>query len=75
MRRLDGLTNLEPKERVVRPGASPPSHEMRRRESTASWRRTPREIADKLIEGIPIGCFPNLYKALAGAKIDQVITL
>lgn len=34
-----------------------------------------REIADKLIEGIPIGCFPNLYKALAGAKIDQVITL
>lgn len=34
-----------------------------------------REIADKLIEGVPIGCFPNLYKALSGAKIDQVITL
>ncbi len=34
-----------------------------------------RSIADKLIEGIPIGCFPDLYKALAGAKIDQVITL
>ena len=34
-----------------------------------------REIADKLIEGIPIGCFPDLYKALSGAKIDQVITL
>lgn len=33
-----------------------------------------REIADKLIEGVPIGCFPNLYKALSGAKIDQVIT-
>jgi hypothetical protein len=34
-----------------------------------------RAIADKLIEGIPIGCFPDLYKALAGAKVDQVITL
>lgn len=34
-----------------------------------------RNIADKLIEGIPIGCFPNLYGALAGAKVDQVITL
>jgi sulfur relay (sulfurtransferase) complex TusBCD TusD component (DsrE family) len=34
-----------------------------------------RGIADKLIEGVPIGCFPNLYTALAGAKIDQVITL
>jgi sulfur relay (sulfurtransferase) complex TusBCD TusD component (DsrE family) len=34
-----------------------------------------RNIADKLIEGIPIGCFPDLYQALAGAKIDQVITL
>jgi hypothetical protein len=34
-----------------------------------------RAIADKLIDGIPIGCFPDLYKALAGAKIDQVITL
>jgi hypothetical protein len=34
-----------------------------------------RAIADKLIDGIPIGCFPDLYKALAGARIDQVITL
>jgi len=34
-----------------------------------------REIADKLIEGIPIGCFPDLYKALSGATVDQVITL
>jgi sulfur relay (sulfurtransferase) complex TusBCD TusD component (DsrE family) len=34
-----------------------------------------RGIANRLIEGIPIGCFPDLYRALAGAKIDQVITL
>ena len=34
-----------------------------------------RDIADRLIEGIPIGCFPDLYQALAGAKVDQVITL
>ena len=34
-----------------------------------------REIADKLIDGIPIGCFPDLYAALGGARIDQVITL
>jgi len=34
-----------------------------------------RAIADKLIEGIPIGCFPDLYKALSGVKLDQVITL
>jgi hypothetical protein len=34
-----------------------------------------REIADRLIEGIPIGCFPDLYRALAGARVDQVITL
>jgi hypothetical protein len=34
-----------------------------------------RAIADRLIEGIPIGCFPDLYGALAGAKLDQVITL
>ncbi|HEX8908139.1 MAG TPA: SaoD/DsrE family protein [Anaeromyxobacteraceae bacterium] len=34
-----------------------------------------REIADKLIEGVPIGCFPDLYEALAGVKVDQVITL
>ena len=34
-----------------------------------------REIADKLIEGASIGCFPDLYKALAGNMPDQVITL
>jgi len=34
-----------------------------------------RSIADRLIEGIPIGCFPDLYRALSGAKVDQVITL
>jgi hypothetical protein len=34
-----------------------------------------RDIADKLIEGVPIGCFPDLYKALSGNMPDQVITL
>ena len=34
-----------------------------------------RSIADRLIEGIPIGCFPDLYKALSGNMPDQVITL
>jgi hypothetical protein len=34
-----------------------------------------REIADKLIAGVPIGCFPDLYKALASNMPDQVITL
>lgn len=34
-----------------------------------------RNIADKLFDGIPIGCFPDLYKGLSGVKIDQVITL
>ncbi len=34
-----------------------------------------RDIADRLFEGIPIGCFPNLYAALAGNMPDQVITL
>jgi hypothetical protein len=34
-----------------------------------------RSIADKIIDGIPIGCFPDLYQALSGAKVDQVITL
>jgi len=33
-----------------------------------------RDIADELIEGIPIGCFPDLYRALSGAKVDEVIT-
>lgn len=34
-----------------------------------------RDIADRLFEGVPIGCFPNLYAALAGNMPDQVITL
>ena len=34
-----------------------------------------REIAEKLLEGVPIGCFPDLYKALSGNPPDQVITL
>ena len=34
-----------------------------------------REIADKLLPGVPIGCFPDLYKALSGNMPDQMITL
>ena len=34
-----------------------------------------REIADKLFEGVPIGCVPDLYQALSGNMPDQVITL
>ena len=34
-----------------------------------------REIEDSLVEGATIGCFPNLYGALAGNLPDQVITL
>lgn len=34
-----------------------------------------REIDGKLVEGAVIGCFPNLYEALAGNMPDQVITL
>ena len=34
-----------------------------------------REIADKLIPPVTIGCFPDLYKALSGNMPDQVITL
>jgi len=34
-----------------------------------------RDIADKLFDGVPIGCFPNLYQALSGNMPDQVITL
>ena len=32
-------------------------------------------IADKLIAPAGIGCFPNVYAALAPAGVDQVITL
>lgn len=34
-----------------------------------------REIDGKLVEPATIGCFPNLYEALAGNMPDQVITL
>lgn len=34
-----------------------------------------REIDDKLVNLAGIGCFPNLYAALSGANINQVITL
>ncbi|MBL1278399.1 MAG: DsrE family protein [Ectothiorhodospiraceae bacterium] len=34
-----------------------------------------REIADILVEGGVVGCFPNLYKALSGNMPDQIITL
>lgn len=34
-----------------------------------------RHIADRLVEGARIGCFPDLYAALEPAAPDQVITL
>ncbi|MCW8935926.1 MAG: SaoD/DsrE family protein [Gammaproteobacteria bacterium] len=34
-----------------------------------------REIEEKLVEGAVIGCFPDLYSALAGNMPDQIITL
>lgn len=34
-----------------------------------------RDIADKLFEGVLIGCFPDLYAALGTNPPDQVITL
>lgn len=34
-----------------------------------------REIADRLMDGVRIGCFPDLYAALATNMPDQVITL
>ena len=34
-----------------------------------------REIDGKLVDGAVIGCFPNLYEALAGNMPDQIITL
>lgn len=34
-----------------------------------------RGIEDKLVPGARIGCFPQLYAALGGAGVDQVITL
>jgi sulfur relay (sulfurtransferase) complex TusBCD TusD component (DsrE family) len=34
-----------------------------------------RGIDQRLIKGAQIGCFPQLYAALGGAGVDQVITL
>src|SRR5690625_525154 len=34
-----------------------------------------REIADRLLPGVEIGCFPDLYQALAGNPPNQIITL
>lgn len=34
-----------------------------------------REIDKRLVDSAVIGCFPNLYAALAGNPPDQVITL
>lgn len=34
-----------------------------------------RNIHKDLVEGAEIGCFPDLYEALSGVKLDQVITL
>ncbi|MBI3561149.1 MAG: sulfur reduction protein DsrE [Gammaproteobacteria bacterium] len=34
-----------------------------------------RNIETKLVDGATIGCFPNLYQALAGNMPDQIITL
>lgn len=34
-----------------------------------------RGIADRLVEGARIGCFPDLYAALSKAPPDHVITL
>jgi hypothetical protein len=34
-----------------------------------------REIESNLVDGATIGCFPNLYKALAGSMPDHIITL
>lgn len=31
--------------------------------------------ADGTVEDVEVGCFPDLYKALAPAGVDQVITL
>lgn len=39
-------------------------------------RTTPGEVrAINTVEGVQVGCFPDLYQALAGNPPDQVITL
>ncbi len=39
-------------------------------------RTTPGEcrVAAHVVEGVEVGCFPDLYRALAG-RVDQVVTL
>ncbi len=34
-----------------------------------------REIADRIFDGVRIGCFPDLYAALSTNMPDQIITL
>jgi hypothetical protein len=35
-----------------------------------------RHIADQLFEGVPVGCFPDLYRAIqAAGGVDHVISL
>ncbi|MBI5206874.1 MAG: sulfur reduction protein DsrE [Candidatus Firestonebacteria bacterium] len=34
-----------------------------------------RKIDKSLVDGAKIGCFPDLYLALSGVGVDQVITL
>jgi len=34
-----------------------------------------RKIADDLVEGAVMGCFPDLYRTLSKVDIDQTITL
>jgi hypothetical protein len=34
-----------------------------------------RKVADDLVDGAVMGCFPDLYKALGEVGIDQAITL
>lgn len=34
-----------------------------------------RKIAEDLVTGAHLGCFPDLHEALKGAALDQVITL
>jgi hypothetical protein len=44
--------------------------------ATGQGRQTPAECRTKdTVEGVQVGCFPDLYAALAGSPPDQVITL
>jgi hypothetical protein len=45
-------------------------------DSNGQGRKTPGECRTKdTVAGVQVGCFPDLYKALAGNPPDQVITL